>query len=185
MQNGTQESPIQFPRPFPPPSAELEPETEATSDFEVPEPDFPSFEDKTAEELEEEVFFLSEGHLRDLGEIGPRVYWLNEKFKARKKRKGTGAKAYCERISFDLDHWRYLVRTFEPPERKAARLAAKGVRPTEKGKSTFKTFDDVKKLIKKCLLGRPAAEQIAELEGLGYWVANLMEEVEVQGEEAA
>jgi hypothetical protein len=108
--------------PFRVPTSGEEPECGLTSDddkqdgeldLEVPDPDLPNFENKNEAELEEEIAMLSQEHLRNLDEIGFRVYWLNEKYKERgQKKAGEGVKALCERIDFDLNHWNYLVSKY-------------------------------------------------------------------------
>src|SRR5262249_12731910 len=91
----------QIPIPMRPPTAPvaLEPEaatgveteSEEEMDRKIPEPDFQSFKGKAIEELEVEIEFLSEPHrLKNLEDVGSRVFWLNDKYKAKYKRKGSG-----------------------------------------------------------------------------------------------
>ena len=146
--------------PFRVPTADVEPECDLTSDddkqegefdLEVPEPDLPNFEGKNEAELEEEIATLSQEHLRNLDAIGFRVYWLNERYKERgQKQAGEGAKAFCERVCFDLNHWNYLVNKYRliiyksQPEKldreqtaKAEKALAKAAKKSKKKKATL------------------------------------------------
>lgn len=127
------------------------PKTDDLGELEPAEPDLPSYEDKNVAELEEEIAHLSQGHIRNLNDIGFRVFWLNEKYKERgKKGAGEGVKAFCERICFDLNHWNYLVSKYRliiyksQPEKldreqtvKAENALAKTVKKAKKKKATL------------------------------------------------
>lgn len=103
------------------------PMNEFDAGIDIPEPDFPSYEMNSIEELEVEIAELSLDHLRNTDELGPRVYWLNKKYRAKKRRKGTGVTAFLKRIGWDSkadrNHWNHLVRRYTPETEKQAKAA--------------------------------------------------------------
>jgi hypothetical protein len=190
-------------------AAEAEDDVAAT--IEIPEPDFESYAHVPISDLEAEIESLSHDHFKNLGEIGPRVFWLNEKYKTPKKRKGTGAKAYCAKIGFDLNHWNYLVRVFTPQDMKKDRLAQKAAKKQckhipeavtqppcsemdqvvdeldPKIKNSINSFEEVRALVKKLLAGLSPAKQKKELTDLREWIiGQLMDlEEEIKSQQAA
>jgi hypothetical protein len=112
------------------------PTDEFDSGFDIPEPDLPSYEMNSIEELEVEIAELSLDHLRNTDELGPRVYWLNKKYKAKKRRKGTGVTAFLKRIGWDSkadrNHWNHLVRRYTPEMEKQAKAAEKQAKAAER-----------------------------------------------------
>jgi hypothetical protein len=158
---------------------------------EFPEPDLPSYEGKAIEELEEEIATLSQGHLQNVDEIGIRIYWLNKKYKAATRRKGTGVTAFLKRIGWvskkDRNHWNYLVRKYTPAEEKQARAEERQAKRLWKQReqdeswsgaliedSINKGFDEVKAVALESLINRPLPEQLA----LSEFILIVLDELE-------
>jgi hypothetical protein len=158
-----------------------------TAPEEIPEPDFPNYEDKSKEELEEEIRYLGQEHREaNVLELACRVYALNKKYKARKRRKGTGAKAYCESIGWNLDHWNHLVKIGTPPEEKQAKAAKRLEAKLAKSQSAhiplmdppINSIDELKLSITHYLDSQPADRQLETIVTLGEWLVSLMKPLE-------
>jgi hypothetical protein len=170
----------------------LNPKSKGITHMETPQQDLPDYENSTVEELEAEVEFLSDEHMKSTKLIGPKVYWLNLKYKARKRRKGTGATAFCKKLGWKINHWRYLERAYAPDEVKAEREAKAQERKARRAanfadleperqftKSIDAMFDELREEFTSRVTDLPLSERAAEsMKDYANWVVDRFFEFE-------